>query len=339
MVYSLFTIMTSGSTKYTSSAVSGGLHAIFTSEWFILHRYRVAGLMYFLAFFILVIFSITVQFATRDEKMGLVVSILTIYTDVVIIFYLHAGLSDGPFEGTLIALISRFFLVVFSFSEEHWFIGYCIIYVALALIMFDDILDIHIPLIIKVTEAKTSDTSPAIEIKNTSEWVKKEDITKTAEWVLFLATVLFIVTTLVIYTGNPSGVAVTVFGYPIWLILIFTLVLTVTIFMLMTTYRIWVRKKRSMNGSVLYYFRCECMDPYWMLILLSGVSIMISGIMLWAATDSYDILILGIFLPFILAFGLTSYTNYVLNNYSVLMNIAEHNNRRAKLKKHEEKIL
>ena len=127
--------------------------------------------------------------------MGLLISLLVIYTDVILFFYLNAGLSEGPFEGTLIALMSRFFLILFSGST--WFVGFCCLYIVLALILFDDILRKHIPLKEKKTESD-----------NVPETVKR-DITKTPEWVLMFSTIIFVIITLGVYFGDPVGVELT----------------------------------------------------------------------------------------------------------------------------------
>ena len=62
-----------------------------------------------------------------------------------------------------------------------------------------------------------------------------------------------------------------------------------------------------------------------MFICISGAVIIIAGIIGWGATDSYDFLIIAIFFPFIYAFFLTAYANWVRNDYEMLMDIKEAN--------------
>jgi hypothetical protein len=51
----------------------------------------------------------------------------------------------------------------------------------------------------------------------------------------------------------------------------------------------------------------------------------IAGIIGWGVSGSYDFLVCSLFLPFIFAFGLTAYASWVRNDYTMLLNIKEHN--------------
>ena len=329
MVYALFTIPSSSS-SYSFSAVSGGLQSIFTKPSFQKHRFAVGVVLYSICLLILGAFAITVYYGTDEQWMGLLISLLVIYTDVILFFYLNAGLSEGPFEGTLIALMSRFFLILFSGST--WFVGFCCLYIVLALILFDDILRKHIPLKEKKTESD-----------NVPETVKR-DITKTPEWVLMFSTIIFVIITLGVYFGDPVGVELTelqVHGddYPLWLIGIATIVLMIIVFLLIATWRIWERKKRRLNDKVQYFIGFQAFDKYWIFICISGVVVILAGIIGFFATDSYDFLIICIFLPFIWAFFLTMYANWVRNDYEMLMDIKEANIKWLKIRNQEEKIM
>jgi hypothetical protein len=192
--------------------------------------------LYALSLIILWGYAEVVYWFTDESWLATLIGCCIVTTDIILYFYIHANLSERPFEAVLIALMCRFSLLVFSWA---WFIGYCVLFIVISLLLMNDILNKYYPL--KHSAANTETTAAEVS----------RDLTLTAEFVLGVATTIFILITLIIYFTDPSGIHLTTLdiaggNIDMWLIGICTIVLLLIVFMVLMTYRIWERKKRHL---------------------------------------------------------------------------------------------
>ena len=165
-------------------------------------------------------------------------------------------------------------------------------------------------------------------------------MTKWPEFVLFVATVILILITVLIYILDPENISTTAFtmsgiDIELWLLCVGTIAFLLVIMCFALSYRTWERKKAQIKDHVFLYLFYKKIDRYWVYLLITSSLIWILGLVVWAFTDSLDVLVICVFIPFIWAFGFTGYAYWVKNDYAVLMDIDAVNEKKKKIKVQE----
>lgn len=166
-----------GPEKYSNSPISGGIHILFENQWFVSNKRYVGILVYFIALITLAVYGILAYYFTEYPALGYLNFFLIFTTDLALFFFLKANLSDGSFEPTLMAIVSRF--CIFIWTGEYWFIGYSFYIIFQSLILFWNFVDVRFPLAAKA-------------IKEDLTKKEQRDLTKTSEFVYLLIILMYI---------------------------------------------------------------------------------------------------------------------------------------------------
>ncbi|CAG9327882.1 unnamed protein product [Blepharisma stoltei] len=318
-IYEFFTV-NKADEQFSYSPLSGGIHALFDSTWFNNHKRLAQSLLYLFSLIVLAVYGILAWFYTEYEALGFLNFFLIGTTDIGLYLFMKSGLSEGSFEPTLIAVTCR--LCIFIWTGEWWFLGYSLAYILFSAILFLNLIDVRFPL------ASTA-------IKQDLTKIQQKDISKSGEFVYLFMTITYCIVIVIDSLVDPSDIpftSLTISGYdyPLWLIGITSITFTFILLGILVSLRLFIRKMKGVQDRVEYFMLFKEVDLYWIVITLTSGVIFVSGIAIYLATYKPTIMMLFFFMPVIVASYMNFYYHYLKNDHSIVMDVAEYNNKTKK---------
>eukprot|EP01022_Parablepharisma_sp_SALTPOND_P018333 TRINITY_DN298_c0_g2_i2.p1 TRINITY_DN298_c0_g2~~TRINITY_DN298_c0_g2_i2.p1 ORF type:complete len:1600 (-),score=108.51 TRINITY_DN298_c0_g2_i2:6731-11431(-) len=255
-------------------------------------------------------------FLTEQDKLGIVVSIAVVTTDIILYAMYHSGVVVTVSGGSLMAIIFRGCL--FGFGGRNWYFGCCLLYAIAGIKLAWEKVNRQFPF---VETQKYSSKEPAANPKLQAKY--KKDMFREPLMVWLFSTVMFAILTIILAYVKPSGVPLPIIfmgdsDAPFWLMAIFALLFTVLCYVLLATVRISQRKSMSYVAKTYKYCLFEGVGEFWMYFLLGYAVIVCISLILYAFVDNPLIIIYSVFSPLIALILIFGITNYVKNHYSIL---------------------
>lgn len=177
--------------SYNASVISGGIQAMYTSPKFQEKKKFIIAVSYFIAEGILAAYSFISYEYCNEYGLGILNSILIQSVDVLIGLYIYAEIVKAAYYSVLLSLLSRFF--IFILTGNNWFVGYSCVYWIFSTSLCMHLINSKFPLLDSVAELKT----------------KNVDVAKTSEFIYLILLGFYIILTISISLGQPSGVPLT----------------------------------------------------------------------------------------------------------------------------------
>jgi len=143
---------------------------------------------------------------------------------------------------------------------------------------------------------------------------------------MFMITFILVVLMTVMFAIKPNGVPLgdIAFGnvsLPFYMAGTLTILVTAGLFCVYCTYRIIIRKKKSISSRVAYFIRSPKCDIYWIYIFATYFFFIVFSLVAYWAKKQKHYLTIGILAPLSLIFYLNAYIHYMMNDYNILQDI------------------
>jgi amino acid transporter len=161
-----------------------------------------------------------------------------------------------------------------------------------------------------------------INLNTLNKRVNKEDISKSPEFLLLLLTMMYMIFIVALVIIEPSNIPIPHFEidgwtYPFYTIALFCLLLIVTFFSLLGTYRLFFRKKKKIEPQVFFYIKSLRFDMYWIFITSSLLTLSFIGLISFYLTDLLIYFLMIIFISIFIIAYLNAYLHYNMNDFDM----------------------
>jgi len=269
---------------------------------------------------------------TKEDKLGLVISIAVITSDVILFAMYHSEAISSVFGVSLMAVIFR--ICLFAFGEKYWYFACCVMYGFAGTRLCIEKVSRQFPF---VETQRYSAKEPNENKKLNANF--KSDVFREPVIVWLFMTIIFAILTIILAYVEPNGVYLPLLDLggedapdsPFWLIGIFAALYTIFCYLILATVRIAMRRSMSYIAKTYKYCLFEGVGEFWMYIFIGYLVIVAIGLILYIFIDDVLLIYYPIYCPLIAIFMIYISIQYSHNHYSVIYKF-EIESRRNRLK-------
>lgn len=255
-------------------------------------------------------------------------------TDIFIYFVWSSDVIKTHSILTIAIFLNRLMLI--CFGGNYWIYGYFILYMIYGVFLSHIICKKRFPF---------EDAFGDINLNSLNKKINKEDISKSPEFLLMLLTMMYMIFIVALVIIEPTNIPLPHFEidgwtYPFYTISLFCLLLVVNFFCLLSTYRLFYRKKMRIEPLIFFYIKSFRFDMYWIFITCSLLTLSFIGLISFYLTDLVLYFLIIIFISIFIIAYLNAYLHYIMNDYDIFQdvkqinsNVEKHNTRLTELRK------
>ena len=232
----------------SSSSFGGGLQYKFGKRP-ICQRRLINAFFWCLATSILVVYSYVIKWYMNDSKLGFVIMIVILITDVFTYMFYNSRLLKTSTPLAIIFFLNR--LLLFCLGGEYWIYGWMILFLIYGIMLSVRTAERRFPF-----ENAFSD----LNLDTISRVSSKVDISRVPEFLAAIITTVYAAIFTILYVVEPTGVPlmslnIDNWDYAYYVNAVFCLLLISAFFTYVAVYRLFVRKTKRIEPKIHFYIK------------------------------------------------------------------------------------
>lgn len=301
--------------QHSGSAFGGGIQQKFNNLSLFTRR-SVNIFLWCCATAILIIYSYVIKNEMNDSKLGFVIMIVILITDIFTYLFYNSKILKTSTPLTLIFFLNR--ILMYTFGGEYWLYGWMLLYLIYGVILSISIAEKRFPF---------ENAFAELNLDQISRVTSSVDVSRVPEFLAAVITTTYAGIFTILYVVEPVGVPllqlnIDSWEYPYYINAVFCLLLISGFFTYIAVYRLFVRKTKRIEPKIHYYIKNKRFDIYWIFLALNMFLAITIGLIAYWITDYWSVFFIIALVNLYLLCYLNAYLHYVLNDYDILEDIS-----------------